>query len=163
MKINVENRQSGVKIGEELISFLCNAVEMCMKGEAPQYDFEVGLTFVGSDDIRKLNKEFRDIDSPTDVLAFSLLEACNGNMTVNSGDLDMDSGLLQAGDIVIAPEKALEQALESGHSLESELLLLTIHGALHLLGYDHYDGMAENMFKKQEMYIQKANLMKAER
>jgi probable rRNA maturation factor len=87
----------------------------------------VDLTIVLGDDeyIHKLNLEFLDQDKPTDVLAFP------------AGHNDPDSGHQYLGDIIISYPRAEKQAEFAGHPITSELILLTIHGVLHLLGYDH--------------------------
>ena len=92
-----------------------------------------GLTCVITDDayIRELNRQYRQIDEPTDVLSFSATE----------GDdfITPDDQPLYLGDIIISLPTAQRQAHEVGHSIEKELALLSIHGCLHLLGYDHAD------------------------
>jgi len=87
---------------------------------------EVSILFVDDAGIQKLNRQYRDIDQPTDVLSFP--------QTGDEPD-PLDSPLL--GDVVISTEMAWRQAGEHGLGLEEELLLLLIHGILHLLGYDH--------------------------
>ncbi|MBN2199567.1 MAG: rRNA maturation RNase YbeY [Candidatus Aminicenantes bacterium] len=87
-------------------------------------EVEVCLSFVGTDRIRSLNRRFRRKDEPTDVLSFPL----------SSRQAD---GRLHLGDIVIAPEQARRNCRSLGHGLERELEILTVHGFLHLLGYDH--------------------------
>ncbi len=96
---------------------------------------EIGLSLVITDDqhIQELNRRFRGVDAPTDVLAFPL-------------EGEEDSFIVAAevsepylGDVVISYPRAALQAQEHGHSLERELSLLIIHGVLHLLGYDHTD------------------------
>lgn len=90
---------------------------------------EVSLTLCDDATIHDLNKTWRSVDAPTDVLSFPLL----GDMT-----LQVPSGEeLLVGDIVISVERAQLQAEEYGHSLEREMLYLYVHGLLHLLGYDH--------------------------
>jgi probable rRNA maturation factor len=155
MNINIENRQNKIEINEELISLIEKTAELCLAGEAPQYDFEISIVLLSKAEMQDLNKVYRNIDSPTDVLSFPLLEAKNGRMSIGLGDKDLDSGLLQLGDIAISPEKALEQASQLGHGLETEMIFLVIHGVLHLLGYDHEKDNGE-MFQKQEIYFQKA-------
>ena len=91
-------------------------------------------------EIQNLNKKYRNIDAPTDVLAFS--QVVNDKNTFET--IFPDEYLL--GDIVISVETAQRQAFERKHSLLFEIVFLTIHGFLHLLGYDHY---AEN--EKKEM------------
>lgn len=90
--------------------------------DAPQGVLSVVLA--DAESLRKLNLQFRQIDSATDVLAFP------------DGTIDSDDGVY-FGDVVIALSVASEQAKNAGHTLESELALLTVHGVLHLLGHDH--------------------------
>lgn len=86
---------------------------------------ELSLVLRHSEHIRDLNRKFRDIDQPTDVLAFK------------GESEDPDSGMLYLGDVIIAVPIAELQAESAGHSPEEELALLTVHGTLHLLDYDH--------------------------
>jgi len=94
--------------------------------------------------IREINKEYRNIDAPTDVISFALED----NMEYN---LPMFRVL---GDIYISIDKVKSQALEFGHSELREFAFLTIHGLLHLLGYDHMDENEEKiMFSLQEVIL----------
>ena len=106
---------------------------------------EVSVLLTDDIDMRQLNREYRDIDAPTDVLAFSMREGEDG---------DLNPGLL--GDLVVSLETAARQAsTREGLSgvcgdLETEVALLTVHGMLHLLGYDHQtQEEAKVMFEKQ--------------
>ena len=92
---------------------------------------EVSLLLTDDQEIQSLNKQYRGIDAPTDVLAFSQIEKLNGPSSLNN-----EKEIL-LGDIVISVETAQRQAAELGYSLLYELILLSIHGFLHLLGYDH--------------------------
>lgn len=87
------------------------------------------LTLVLTDDeqVHALNQQYRAVDAPTDVLSFP------------AGDVDPDTGNLYLGDIIISLPRALAQAQAEGHLFEDELRLLVVHGALHLLGFDHAD------------------------
>ena len=101
---------------------------------------EFDIIFVDSKMIHEINKTYRNVDRVTDVISFALED----NKTI-----ELDHRLL--GDIYICVEKAEEQAKEYGHSFLRELSFLTIHGLLHLLGYDHMEPKEEKiMFKKQE-------------
>ena len=91
-------------------------------------DPEVNLTFVDDQEIHKLNQQYRNTDSPTDVLSFSMNEKGPDNK-------------FYLGDIVISVPQAYKQSKGKKHSLEKELNLLTIHGFLHLLGYEHFKGI----------------------
>lgn len=101
---------------------------------------EFNVIFVDSDTIHDINKTYRNVDRVTDVISFALED----NKTI-----ELDHRLL--GDIYICVERAEEQAKEYGHSFLRELAFLTIHGLLHLLGYDHMEKEEEKiMFQKQE-------------
>jgi probable rRNA maturation factor len=91
---------------------------------------ELCVTAVDEDTISELNAKWMDKDGPTDVLAFPMDELRPG--LVND---EPEEGVL--GDIVLCPSMAAGQATTAGHSLTAELDLLTVHGILHLLGYDH--------------------------
>jgi len=103
-------------------------------------DPEVTLAFVNNKTIQELNREFLKKNVPTDVLSFPL------------GEKGAD-GKYYMGDIIISVPKALEQASDQARSLERELEILTIHGFLHLLGYEHFKGL-----EKEEKKIKKLML-----
>lgn len=98
----------------------------------------VGILMTGDAEIHVLNRDYRSIDKPTDVLSF------NGNY------IDPESGLEYLGDIIISVPRAKKQALAGGHSTEQEIQLLVIHGILHLCGFDHdTPGRQKKMWKVQ--------------
>ena len=102
------------------------------------------VIIVDNNYIHKLNKEYRGVDRPTDVISFALED--NGSMETEFGRV--------LGDIYISIDKAREQAKEYGHSLKRELSFLSIHGFLHLLGYDHMNSEEEKeMFEIQELIL----------
>ncbi len=145
VKVNILNQQNKVKVPtgvRMLIRRCCHAVLELEKFDGSA---EVSVSFVDNEQIHKLNKEYRDIDKPTDVLSFPLGE--NGKYDKNP---DTDAYML--GDIVISVEKAIEQAEEYGHTLQREIGYLTVHSMLHLMGYDHVDGGVEavRMREKEE-------------
>ena len=106
----------------------------------------VSVSFVDNKYIHKINKKYRGIDRPTDVISFAFIDA-EGNY-----DKILSSpGVVVLGDIYISIDKAKEQAEEYGHSLHRELSFLFVHGLLHLLGYDHMKEEDEKiMFKLQD-------------
>ncbi len=107
-----------------------------MKNEECNFDAEISLTFTDNEGIREINCQYRDIDRPTDVLSFPMLEFGDDE---EDAEFETENGLVMLGDIVISIERAREQAKELGHSLRRELAFLTAHSMLHLLGYDHVD------------------------
>jgi probable rRNA maturation factor len=107
------------------------------------------ITIVLTDDrqLHELNKEFLDVDSPTDVLSFPASET------------DPETGAVYLGDILISIPRAAQQAESAGHSLEAEVQLLTVHGTLHLLGFDHASEEEKNlMWSKQAEVLQRLGL-----
>ena len=106
------------------------------------------MTLTDNVGIHELNRDFRGIDRPTDVLSFPLFE---GEMPSSETE-DGEKHKLPLGDIVISTEKAMEQAEEYGHSIEREIAFLCVHSVLHLLGYDHERSEDEekDMFRRQE-------------
>jgi probable rRNA maturation factor len=116
--------------------------EKLLKKLIRHYDLkrpELSLVFVGDAEIRRLNRKFRKKDKATDVLSFPLRERAA-------------DGKFYLGDIIIALPTARRQAAEIGHPLERELEYLTIHGFLHLLGYEHDEGHEEEETKMRERY-----------
>lgn len=111
---------------------------------------EVSVSFVDNNEIRRLNKLYRDKDKPTDVLSFPLGE--NGVYDVNN-----ETGAVLLGDVVISIETAIKQAKMYNHPLEREVGFLTVHSMLHLLGYDHETSPleAERMHEKEEMVLER--------
>ncbi len=121
------------------IKDLYKLLEFTLKREKLD-NVEFNVIFVDSDTIHNINKTYRNVDRVTDVISFALED----NETIK-----LDHRLL--GDIYICIERAKEQAQEYGHSFKRELSFLTIHGLLHLLGYDHMEPEEEKvMFQKQE-------------
>lgn len=107
------------------------------------------ITFVGEEEIQKLNKEYRGIDRVTDVISFAFLDA----------NFKLNKEVCVLGDIFICIPRMIEQAREYGHSEKRELSFLTVHGMLHLLGYDHMTKEEENiMFTKQELILNATNI-----
>lgn len=99
---------------------------------------EINVLFTDDVGIQEINREQRDIDAPTDVLSFPMLELSPGDKP-DEADKDPGTGLIVLGDMVLNLDRMKEQAAEFGHSLERELCYLVVHSVLHLLGYDHLD------------------------
>jgi probable rRNA maturation factor len=107
---------------------------------------EVSVTLTDNAHIHALNRQYRNIDRPTDVLSFALNES--EEPTVMGG-----SGINVLGDIIISVERAQEQASGYGHSLRREAAFLTVHGMLHLLGYDHMEENDRLAMEKEQKYV----------
>ena len=152
--IIIENEQDKVLIDDNIIKLIENTIDMCMKAEKLDKDYEVSVRIVDDVEIRLINKEHRDIDKSTDVLSFPMVEFVNGELISDEGDYDMDLDELMLGDIIISAQTAKRQAIEYGHSFEREMAFLTAHSCFHILGYDHMDDDEEKlMIKKQEAVL----------
>lgn len=124
-------------------------------------NLEVEVSFVDKQAIKQLNNEQRQIDSVTDVLSFPTIDAQRKVIDTKQFQADVNpvTGNLMLGDIVICRDKAVEQAKEYGHSLKRELAFLTLHGLLHLLGYDHLNEQDEKqMFALQTELLDKLHI-----
>ena len=117
-----------------------------LKAEEVAPLYEVSLVFTDSETVRRLNRDYRGVDEPTDVLAFYMLSQ---NEADSSFALPPD-GVTRLGEVIISYPQAVEQASEQGHSSERELALLIIHGILHLLGYDHEETEEESKMRERE-------------
>ncbi len=115
----------------------------------------IDLMFVGNKKIQELNKQWRDKDAPTDVLSFPLI--FDGEAVDFPPDFGQET--IELGEIVISIEKAQEQALEFGHSLDREIAFLFVHGVLHILGFDHITKAQEkDMFSRQRAVLEAAGV-----
>jgi len=146
MTILIVNNQGRVIIDESILDLVRKTVDTCMNAESLPYDCEVSVTLVDDEEIGVLNREYRGIDTPTDVLSFAMLE---GEDVVDVNE----EGEAILGDIIISAERALRQAEEYGHSFAREVAYLALHGTLHLLGYDHMDEEDKKVMRKREEEI----------
>lgn len=108
-------------------------VRSVLKAEGIAPPYQVGLVFTDSDTVRQLNRDYRGLDEPTDVLAFYMLPG-NGD---SRAFVQPPDGVTRLGEVIISCPRAVEQAEAHDHSTGRELTLLVIHGILHLLDYDH--------------------------
>lgn len=118
-------------------------IEAALDYEGCPYEVEVNLLLTMNDEIQEMNQNFRQIDRPTDVLSFPMIDyEESGNFDFLEEVIDAfhpESGELMLGDIVISKEKVITQAEEYGHSVEREYAFLIAHSMLHLFGYDHME------------------------
>lgn len=139
MKIYLEEGQA---LAGEMEDRLAEAAACVMEAEEVCGDrAEISLTMVSPEEIRELNRDYRDVDSVTDVLSFPQFE----------GKEDLpEEGEICLGDVVICEDKVREQAAEYGHSYEREFTYLFVHSLLHLLGYDHMNDEEKAVMRNKE-------------
>lgn len=137
---NEENASFGFPIQEQLELL----TEYVLDHEKFPYEAEVSVSIVSKEEIHEINKKFRQVDRPTDVLSFPMLEFeypgdFSSETFENSLTTSFESQELLLGDIVLCTDIIKRQAKEYGHSEKREFSFLVVHSLLHLLGYDHME------------------------
>ena len=153
MTLLIDNR-TNFELTDEIKETLEKVCLKSLQYEEFNEDCEVSLSIVTNDEIHDINKQFRNIDSPTDVLSFPQLTFEEGE----EADVN-ENGEIVLGDIIISMDRAKEQAEEYGHSLKRELAFLSVHSMLHLMGYDHMvPEEEEDMFRRQKEILIEAGI-----
>lgn len=134
------------------------AVEGVLEFENCPYEIEVNIVLTDNEEIQNVNQEFRQINAPTDVLSFPMIEyETPSDFSDLESDIqnnfNPDTGELIFGDIMISIEKVLEQANSYGHSSERELAFLIVHSMLHLCGYDHIEDKDRKWMEQKQSDI----------
>ncbi len=155
LRIYFDNRQEKLPLTYRHKMLVRAAVEATLDYEQYGNPAEVSVTFVDNEEIHALNKRFRGVDKPTDVLSFPLFDYDG-----TSEEPPVDEMLGMLGDIVLSLEQAAEQAKTYGHSFEREVSFLTVHSMLHLLGYDHETGEEDDadMRRRQSEIVESMGL-----
>ena len=139
----VINNENNYPIEASYEDTMKKIASLALEKEGLDDNYEVGLTYVSKEEIKDLNRDYRDIDKVTDVLSFPML----------SDDFDIELEEESLGDIVISLERAFEQSKEYNHSFEREVCFLVCHSTFHLLGYDHDTEENTKQMREKEEYI----------
>ena len=142
MEIYYDDRQDDIKITDEIKNLIKKSIAAVLKVENLDENVEVSVSFVGDEEIRDLNRDYRGVDKSTDVLSFPM-----------DDEFIIVSRIL--GDVIINTRRVMEQAKELGHSNERELSYLTVHSILHLLGYDHMEDEDKREMREREKLAMK--------
>ena len=142
MEVYYDDRQDNITITEDMKNLIEKSIKAVLKVEELDDDVEVSVSFVGDDEIRDLNRDYRGVDKSTDVLSFPM-----------DDEFIIDNRIL--GDVIINTRRVMEQAEELGHSHERELSYLTVHSILHLLGYDHIEDEDKKEMREREKLAMK--------
>lgn len=159
MTISIEY-EAGKKLDLPYEEIIRDIVLASLDYEECPYEAEVNVILTDNEAIRSINKEYREIDAPTDVLSFPLVDyekpSDFDHVEESVEDyFNPETGELMLGDIVISVDKVEEQAEKYGHSKNRELAFLTAHSMLHLCGYDHMeDGEREQMEERQRKILE---------
>ena len=147
MDVIISREPENLQIDAEIEEIVRHAAEVT----GPLYGVEngeVSITLTNNEYIHELNNQYRGLDRPTDVLSFAFADSMEEEPEISGG-----SETEMLGDIIISVEKAQEQAKEYGHSLKRELSFLTVHGMLHLMGYDHMDEEERLEMEEEQRYV----------
>ena len=150
MPVYVNNLQDQLSVDEDITALAQRVVRKVLAAEGVAGKAEVSVVFVDDDYIRRLNRQHRGVDSPTDVLSFAMLEG--EPLTGKEEELIL-------GDVVVSLPAAQRQCSEYGHSFAREVAYLIAHGVLHLLGYDHQTAEQQRVMRaKEESVLEKLGL-----
>ena len=149
--IYIDSTQDDAVITDGIIRHIEQVMTLAVRMQLGAVDPEISLIFTGEEEIKKLNGDFRGIDSVTDVLSFPANDLAGPCGDASALEHEGDSVVL--GDIAICVKRAAEQALEYGNTLEEELSFLAVHGTLHLMGYDHMDEEQERMMRAMQRKV----------
>lgn len=140
MNLEIDFMDETNKVSEMEINQLSKLLQFAASQQKLEGEIELSVTFVDNNRIQEINKEYREKDQPTDVISFAMEELGEGEIPLMNSTLPR-----MLGDIIISIDRAKEQAEDYGHSYSRELGFLTVHGFLHLLGYDHMTKEDEEM------------------
>ena len=145
--------EAEVEVPEGTQALLEEVITAALAAEGVELPCEINVLLTNDAGIHQVNLDMRGVDRPTDVLSFPMFDLRPGERP-QPGDEDPETGLVPLGDMCISLERAAAQAVEFGHSVKRELAYLTVHSALHLLGYDHMDeGPMKRQMRLHEEFI----------
>lgn len=162
MSIIIE-KETEIQLDFDYEDIICKVVNHALDVEGCPFEAEVNVVLTDNASIHETNREFRNIDQPTDVLSFPAMDFISPADFSKAEEWDEyfnpDTGELVLGDIMISLEKVQEQAKEYGHSELRELGFLVAHSMLHLMGYDHMEAEeAAIMEKKQSRLLEELGI-----
>ncbi|HIX15083.1 MAG TPA: rRNA maturation RNase YbeY [Candidatus Hungatella pullicola] len=158
MTINIEY-ETEKKLDLPYEEIIRKVIVDAMDYEKCPYEAEVNVLLTDNEAIQEINREYRQIDRPTDVLSFPMVEYKSPSDFDPVEDMDdcfhPETGELLLGDIVISVDKVMEQAEKYGHSQTRELAFLVAHSMLHLFGYDHMEDEERLVMEEKQEEILK--------
>ena len=160
MEQHAEIQYNGISENKEYEEIINKVLNECFKNEGlTKLKLYISITLTVPENIQKINKKYRNIDKPTDVLSFPMFEKEEIKEILTSNYMLEDV----LGDIIISIPKVKEQAIEYGHSFERELSYMVVHGFYHLMGYDHIkEEEKKEMRKKEDEILDKLHITRGE-
>lgn len=155
--------ETDISLGLDCEALAKEVAQSVLELENCPYDSQVNLVLTDNSGIHEVNRQFRGIDAPTDVLSFPMIPfetpADYQILDQDESFFDLDTEELLLGDIMISAERVISQAEDYGHSIKREFCFLVAHSMLHLLGYDHMvPEEAAIMEQKQEAALEKLGI-----
>lgn len=155
--------ETDISLGLDCEALAKKVAQSVLELENCPYDSQVNLVLTDNSGIHEVNRQFRGIDAPTDVLSFPMIPfetpADYQILDQDESFFDLDTEELLLGDIMISAERVISQAEDYGHSIKREFCFLVAHSMLHLLGYDHMvPEEAAIMEQKQEAALEKLGI-----
>ena len=146
--------QIDTQVDPRYLSLMQTAADCAVWMEGVSRPCAVNIRICGDDAIHEINREYRGVDRATDVLSFPMNELTPGEFDAEECERDMDTGAVLLGDMMISVPRCEAQGEEFGHGYEREIMYLTVHSILHLLGYDHVDeGEMKRQMRAREKFI----------
>lgn len=157
MTLNFEY-ETDIKLDLDYEALIEKVVEEALDAEGCPYEIELNIILTDNKEIQAINKEYREVDAPTDVLSFPLVDYSSpsdfSHLEEAADDyFNPETGELLLGDIILSVEKVMGQAVEYGHSEERELGFLIAHSMLHLFGYDHMEEDERAVMEEKQKII----------
>lgn len=157
MTVNIEY-EAGQVLSIPYETIIRTIVPAALDYEGCPYEAEVSVILTDNEAIREVNREYRQVDAPTDVLSFPMIEFARESDFSHVEEavedfFNPETGELILGDIIISVEKVAEQAEKYGHSQERELAFLVAHSMLHLCGYDHMEEAEREVMEQKQREI----------
>lgn len=157
MSLNIEY-ETDIKLDLDYETIIKEVVEKALDLEGCPYEVELNVILTDNEGIREINRDYREIDAPTDVLSFPLIDYVTpSDFSHVEEDTDSyfnpESGELLLGDIIISVEKVISQAEEFGHSQKRELAFLVAHSMMHLFGHDHMEEEERLIMEQKQEHV----------
>lgn len=152
-EIEISREKTGLG-HNEAAGYIRKAIGMALDYEGISCPCLISVMLTDDEGIHYVNREFRGVDRATDVLSFPMNELVPGRFDEELCDHDPETGAVLLGDMMISLERCQEQGQELGHGFKREIMYLTVHSVLHLLGYDHMDeGEEKALMRSHEKAI----------
>lgn len=157
MTLNIEYEDIKSKLDIDYKNIIKNTINEVIEYEGCPYETEINVILTDNENIQEINNEFRNINKPTDVLSFPMIEYNKpsdfSKLEKENDCFNPETGELVVGDIVISVDKVYEQAENYGHTIVRELAFLVAHSMLHLFGYDHIDEQERIVMENKQREI----------